>query len=240
MLIHGTELVVRPEFRTLFDGIRHPGEILRRWNAPLPESNQRSSVTELRLPEGNFHLKVYAYRGRWILRTPFIVARARREYQNLLQLPEFGFRAAVPAAYGQARTLGFLNVSFLLTRTIENAVNLREIADHPGSVSLSPGERRELIEDFARALRRAHDAKFFLHTLRLKNILLAREGDRWMIHLIDVPFAGIWRWRLMPEAGRLHDLRRLLGGARKILGRTERLRFARAYGADRSLVRNLS
>jgi hypothetical protein len=55
--------------------------------------------------------------------------------------------------------------------------------------------------------------------------------------VIDVPFAGIWRWRLFPGAGKVRDLAVLMKGARQLLSRAERMRFARAYGADRTLLR---
>jgi hypothetical protein len=52
-----------------------------------------------------------------------------------------------------------------------------------------------------------------------------------------VPFAGILRWRLLPRAGRVRDLASLMKWARVLLTRTERMRFARLYGADHALLR---
>ena len=68
-------------------------------------------------------------------------------------------------------------------------------------------------------------------------MLLTREGGRSVVNVIDVPFAGIWRWRLFPRAGRVRDLASLLKWARLLLTRTERMRFAKAYGADKALLR---
>jgi hypothetical protein len=42
----------------------------------------------------------------------------------------------------------------------------------------------------------------------------------------------------MPRAGRVRDLASLLKWARLLLTRTERMRFAKAYGADRALLRS--
>ena len=98
-------------------------------------------------------------------------------------------------------------------------------------------ERRRLVVEFARTLRRAHDERYFIHTLRFKNLLLAREGEGYALYVIDVPFAGIWRYRVMPGAGRVRDVAVLMKGARQLLSKTDRLRFARAYGADRELLR---
>ncbi len=238
MLIHGVEMVVHPDARALFDGLRAPRDVIGKWGAEIPPARRRSAVRELRLPEGRFFLKIYAYSGLWRLRTVFIVSRAGREYRNLLRMSELGFRVPRPAAWGQARTLGFVSESFVMTRAVEGAVDLRSLIDDPGAAPLPPpAERRRLIEDFARTLRRAHEEGFFVHTLRFKNLLLAREGDGHALYVIDVPFAGIWRWRLFPGAGRVRDLAVLMKGARQLLSRTERMRFARAYGADRALLR---
>jgi hypothetical protein len=238
VLIHGVEMVVAPEARSLLDGLRAPADVIAKWGAEIPPAHRRSAVKELRLPEGRFFLKIYAYAGAWRLRTVFIVARAGREYRNLLRLSELGFNVPRPVAWGQARTLGFVSESFILTRAVENAVELRTFIDEPGARPLPPpAERRRLIEDFARTLRRAHEERFFVHTLRFRNLLLAREGEGHKLYVIDVPFAGIWRWRLFPCAGRVRDLAVLMKGARQLLSRTERMRFARAYGADRALLR---
>ena len=241
MLIHGSEVVVEPSLRERFDGLRTPGEVISRWGAEIPPADRRSAVVEVSLPEGRFFLKVYAYAGVWRLRTVFIVARARREYLNLKRMAGLGFRVPEAVAYGQSRTLGFLSESFVLTRAVENAVELRRLADDPASAPFpmpSTAERRRLVVDFARTLRRAHDAGFFVHTLRAKNLLLSREGDgRYALTVIDVPFAGIWRYRLFPGWGRVRDLAVLMRGTRTLLSRTDRLRFARAYGADPALLR---
>jgi tRNA A-37 threonylcarbamoyl transferase component Bud32 len=236
MLIHGVERVVHPDQRLLFEGLRRPRDVIERWGAKIPPANRRSAVIELVLPEGRFFLKVYAYAGLWRLRTLFIVSRAGREFRNLTRMAELGFNVPQPVAYGQERTAGFVSESFLMTRAIENAVDLRSLIDKPGSAPFplpSTGERRRLIEDFARTLRHAHEKKFFIHTLRSKNLLLTRSA----LHVIDVPFAGIWRWRIFSGAGRVRDLAVLMHWARQLLSRTERMRFARAYGADRALLR---
>ena len=240
MLIHGAELVVHPDFRGIFDDYRRPRDIIGRWGAPIPEGRFRSTVRELTLPQGRFFFKTYAYSGLWRLRTLFITSRARREYHNLLRMAELGFHVPLPTAYGQERALGFVSVSFVMTRAVENAVSLRSLLDAPSSAPWplpSTPERRRLIDGLAHTLRRAHDGGFFIHTLRSKNLLLAREEGEYRLYVIDVPFAGIWRYRLFRGMGRVRDLAILMKGARQLLSRTDRMRFARAYGADADLLR---
>jgi hypothetical protein len=240
MLIQGVELTVHPDHRGLFEGLRSPADVIAKWGASIPPSERRSAVAELRLPEGHFFLKVYAYSGLWRLRTLLIEARASREYRNLLRMGELGFGVPRPVAAGQARALGLVGESFVMTRAIENAVSMWTYVYEAAKAPFPfPGraERLRLIGEFARTLRRAHDEKYFIHTMRSKNVLLTREGERYAIHVIDVPFAGILRWRLLPRSGRVRDLASLLKWARTLLSRTDRMRFARIYGADKALLR---
>jgi hypothetical protein len=241
MLIHGVEFVVHPDHRALLDGVTSPRDVIAKWGGTVPPADQRSAVTELRLPEGHFFLKVYAYSGAWRLRTLFITSRAGREYRNIIRLAELGFRVAPPVAWGQARTLGLVSGSFVMTRAIEDAVPVWTFIHQAAAAPFPfPGrtERLRLIGEFAALLRRAHDQGFFIHTLRSKNVLVTCSGGRYEMHLIDVPFAGIWRWRLLPRAGRVRDLASLMKWSRLLLSKTERIRFARAYGADHALLRS--
>jgi hypothetical protein len=240
MLIHGVELVVHPDHRGLLDGLRSPADVVAKWGVPAPATGQRSAVADLRVPEGHYFLKVYSYSGLWRLRTLFITSRAIREYRNLLRLRELGFNVPPPVAAGQARTLGLVGEIVVMTRAIENPVPMwTYVYDAPQAPFPFPGreDRLRLIGEFARTLRRAHEEGFFIHTLRSKNVLLTKEGDRYAIHVIDVPFAGILRWKLLPRAGRIRDLASLLKWARVLLTRTERMRFARIYGAGHDLLR---
>ncbi|HZE97022.1 MAG TPA: lipopolysaccharide kinase InaA family protein [Planctomycetota bacterium] len=240
MLIHGVELVVHPDRRALFDGLRSPADVIAKYGASVPPAERRSAVAELHLPQGHFFLKIYAYSGLWRLRTLFIVSRAGREYRNLIRLAALGFNVPEPVASGQARTLGFVGESFVMTRAIEDSVSMWTYVYNPGAAPFplpDARERHRLIEDFARTLRQAHEERFFIHTLRAKNVLLTEENGVYKVHLIDVPFAGIWRWRFFPRAGRIRDLALILKWARVLLTRTERMRFARAYGAGPGLLR---
>lgn len=238
MRIHGVDLTVHPDLRRLFEGLRSPADVIARW--PVPPLRYRSAVTELKLPEGHYFLKVYGYAGLFRLRTFCVPSRAIREHRNLLRMADLGFHVPTPVACGEARALGTISDSFVMTRAIEGVVPMWTYVYQPAEAPFPlPGrsERLRLIDEFARTLRKAHQEKFFIHTLRSKNVLLTRDGERYTLHVIDVPFAGIWRWRLFPRGGRIRDLASLIKWARPLLTRTERMRFARAYGADHALLR---
>jgi hypothetical protein len=239
MRIHGVEMNVHPDLRALFDGLRSPADVIRRW--PVPPLRYRTAVTELKLPEGHYFLKVYGYTGLFRLRTFFVTGRAEREHRNLLKMAGLGFSVPQPVARGEARTLGMVGESFVMTRALENVASIWTYLHEPAKAPFPfPGraERLRLIDAFAKTLRKAHDEKYFIHSLRSKNMLLTRDGDRYVLNVIDVPFAGILRWKLFPRGGRIRDLASLMKWARPLLTRTERMRFARTYGADAALLRD--
>jgi hypothetical protein len=233
---HGSRLVVQPEYEPTFraQGVAAPADAAAKW---APGDGERSRVADVRLPHagGTAHLfiKTYHYPGLWRLRTLFIPARVRREYENLLGLAKFGLRVPRPVAYGETRRFGFLTDSFLATEAIEHAIDLRDLATNPTQSPFPPpskAERRDLITSFARALRRCHDSGWFLHTAFFKNLLLSKERSGYALWVIDVPFAHIWRNRLNPEGGKVRDFACLAKGAVKLLTCAERMRFCRAYG----------
>jgi len=244
--LHGSRLVVHPEYEPTFraQGVTTPADAAAKW---APGDGSRSRVAEVRIPHAgsttHLFIKTYHYPGLWRLRTLFIPARVRREYENLLGLHRLGLRVPLPVAYGETRRFGLLTDSFLATEAIENAVDLRELAVAPAKAPFpmpGPKERRELIASFARALRRCHDAGWFLHTAFFKNLLLSRGASGYELWVIDVPFAHIWRNRLLPDFARVRDFACLLKGAVKLLSRAERMRFCRAYGrTDRTFLQSV-
>jgi hypothetical protein len=233
---HGSRLVVQREYEPTLhaQGISTPADAAAKW---APGDGERSRVAEVRVPHAgstaHLFIKTYHYPGLSRLRTLFIPAKVRREYENLLGLSKLGMRVPRPVAFGETRLFGFLTDSFLATEAIENAIDLRELTvDLARSPFPLPGrkERRELITAFARALRRCHDEGWFLHTLFFKNLLLSKERAGYQLWVIDVPFAHIWRNRLTPDRAKVRDFACLAKGAVKLLTRTERMRFCRAYG----------
>jgi len=233
---HGSRLVVQPEYEPTLraQGIATPADAASKW---APGDGNRSRVAEVRIPHAgstaHLFIKTYHYPGPVRLRTFLVPARVRREYENLAGLSKLGMRVPRPVAYGETRIFGFLTDSFLATEAVENAIDLRELAvDASKSPFPLPGrkERRELITAFAHSLRRCHDAEWFLHTAFFKNLLLSKDRAGYALWVIDVPFAHIWRNRLMPDPAKVRDFACLAKGAVKLLTRTERMRFCKAYG----------
>lgn len=248
MLVHGSELVARPEIRAALEsrGLRSPADVIAAFVKEPADPKRRSRIAEVDLAGGRYFLKTYDYSWPDRFRTALIPARARREYRNLEMLASLGLKVTEAAAYGQTRVLGFVTSSFVMTRAVENAVDLRELADGRKPPFPPPDRRvrRELIVAFARQLRACHDAGWFLHTAFFKNLLLTQREGRHELSVIDVPFAGIWRNRLIPSVGRRRDFACLQKGAVGFLTPGERLAFYRAYRgsgrlepADKSFLR---
>ena len=190
MPFHGSRLVVHPEYEPTLraQNIATPADAARKW---APADGERSRVADVRIPHAgataHLFIKTYHYPGLWRLRTLLIPARVRREYENLLGLAKLGLRVPRPVAYGETRRFGFLTDSFLATEAIENAIDLRELAvDASKSPFPLPNrrERRELITAFAHALRRCHDAGWFLHTAFFKNLLLSKSPSGYSLWVI--------------------------------------------------------
>jgi len=240
VLFHGRQLFIHPEFESFFKAhsLATPEDVIRTWVKEPPDPARRSRVVELRLPHAgvtaHLFLKTYDYAWPDRFRTLFVPARVKREFRNLQGLSKLGMSVPQPIAYGQTRSMGFVTCSFVLTKAIENAIDLRELADRkPAPFPLpSRRERRALITTFARRLRRCHDDGWFIHTAFFKNLLLTKGYSGYEIHLIDVPFARIWRNRLRPEAGRLRDFACLAKGAAGFLTPGEQMAFYLAYRAN--------
>ena len=250
MLFHGSEHVVTRGYEDVFraQGLTSVEDVLRAWCPEPPDPKRRSRVRELRVEGRHWFLKTYDYAGPWRLRTVFVPARVKREYRNLISLARLGLRVPQPIAYGQIRRYGFVTASFVITEAVEGAIDLRELADgKPAPFPPPPRkERRVLLGTFAHQLRRCHDAGWFLYTAFFKNLLLTHEPEGYAIHVIDVPFAHIWRTRLLPGLARVRDLACLQQGARRLLSRTQRLRFYKTYAGitnlearDKALLRRV-
>jgi hypothetical protein len=115
---HGSRLVVQPEYEPTFraQGIASPADAAAKW---APGDGERSRVADIRIPHAgttaHLFIKTYHYPGLDRLRTLFIPARVRREYENLVGLSKLGLRVPRAVAYGETRVFGFLADSFVAT-----------------------------------------------------------------------------------------------------------------------------
>lgn len=134
--------------------------------------------------------------------------RARAEHDLLATLRGRGLEVPEPVAWAR---LG--RETFVFTREIPGARPLRDVP-----------LTRPLLRDFARLVRRVHDAGLRHDDLHVGNVLLA-DGKLW---LIDLHRAGLFR--SLTPAERLQSLAFVILSFYTLVAETDVLRFLRAYG----------
>ena len=204
---------------------------------------RRTRVTIIqRRPRGSpadgissFVLKVYKYPFIQGIRTGFQISKAEREFDSLRYLNRMGIGAAQAVGYGVERTwLGFVRSCFIITRLVDDSINLRQYAELKPQEELDGKKVEELFTQLGRMFRRLHQANFFLFTAKPKNILVRNYRNRAdEIFLIDIPYARTLKWRLLARWAQARDVGVLLGNdATACLPDTAIEAFYRAYLPD--------
>jgi tRNA A-37 threonylcarbamoyl transferase component Bud32 len=157
-------------------------------------------------------------------------SKARREFENLARLREWGLDAPAPVAFGEDRRCRWLTRSFLISEGVMEPQPLDVFIRDVLPMLPAPEQQRthrELIERLADYVRRLHARRFVHHDLFWRNIIL--NGQRLdHFHLIDAHKGGVWP----PWAGlrpRAKDLATLDAAAPAFFRRSERLRFLLRY-----------
>ena len=168
----------------------------------------------------------------------------RRALDQLLSAARLE-RAGVPTpailAVGSARAFGLFCEHAIVTRQLEGARNLYELAGG----APEHNRRRDILRLCADLLRRLHDAGFLHADLNVSNLVMERGPAGETLHVVDLD-RGRFRLVVTPEE-RLANLTRLLRSYEKwIAGRLrlsprEEIYFLRCYvGHDRELARFLA
>lgn len=169
----------------------------------------------------------------------FGVSKARREFNNLGLLREWGLDAPAPVAFGEERRRGVIQRSFLLSEGVPNATPLHQ-AIARWLPAQSPGVQRawrtELIHRLADYTRRMHEHRFVHHDYFWRNIILSGTSLE-HFPLIDSHKGRVWRPG-HARRSRAKDLATLDAPAPAFFRRTERLRFYLAYAGHQKLSRD--
>lgn len=187
------------------------------------------------------------FRERWsgaTRGTLFGMAKAEREYRNLVRLREWGLDAPTPVAFGLAYSFGWLQRSAIVSEAVPAARSLDlYIRDELASVT-GPGRRairQALIGNLARCSARMHDRRFVHNDFYWRNILIS-HGSLQRFYLIDAHRGH--RWWINGRRHRIKDLATLDAPAPAYFRRSERMRFLLDYlgltrlrTADKRLVR---
>lgn len=167
---------------------------------------------------------------------------ARREWLATVESLRRGIPTAMPVAYGEQSTAGWLRSSWFISEAIDGAEPLDQFM--LGRVDSLPTSRRwvlrrQILDRMARFVAAVHEAGLRGRDLHAGNILVARDqidgSDRGGIYLIDLAgarFSGPLKW-----AASRADLVVLHAEWFDRLTRAERWRFFLVYRKNRSDLR---
>lgn len=153
-------------------------------------------------------------------------SRARRAFRRGHALLVRGIATARPAAAVDLRRHGALADTLLLTEPVADAPPLSDWlrADPPAT------DRRHVVWELARMIRRMHDSGATHRDLKAPNILVAPASDS-RLRPVLVDLDGLRMVRQVSPRRRARDLMRLSVSLDEwgVARRTDRLRFLRAY-----------
>jgi len=168
-------------------------------------------------------------------------SKAAVEAAGYNDLKRLGIETLQTLAYGEQRWLGFLKASFIVTLGIENTVELDQYLAREW-FGLQPDEKRRQLNSIQptliRQLHVAHHAGFFHWDLKLRNILLLKDGSHSNLIWIDCPRSRLKK----PNDSKsiIQDLAAMARVGVRVLTRGQRIRFLLDYSnGDRKTAREL-
>jgi len=158
----------------------------------------------------------------------FRPSRARRAFNATLMLHKNGFDAPAVIGLFERRPGPFCTDNLLLTEEVENARSmpqlLTDICQNSGRDTFV--SKRALIEAFAGTIGQMHARGIFHGDLRLGNVLVVREEQKWRFFFIDNERTK--KLYHLPARLRLKNLVQI-NMFRNGITNTDRLRFFKAY-----------
>ena len=175
------------------------------------------------------YLKKYLCRSRLdFVKHLFRPSRAKRACNATLMLHKNGFDAPAVVGLFEHHTGLFCNENLLLTEGIENSKSMQHLLADICQNTAGDGfnRRRALIEAFGRTIGKMHAKGIFHGDLRLGNVLVVREGQKWRFFFIDNERTK--KFYHLPARLRLKNLVQI-NMFRNGITNTDRLRFFKAY-----------
>lgn len=218
------------------DGLRL-NEWLAGGMAHIVKHGPHRTVYRVRLDGLDFHLKHFRITdARTWLRELVRPAKARMEHERALAVAARGVPTVVPLALGERLASVGPGDSYLITRSLVGAVPINAFIEQT-LPTFAPGRqvrvRQRLATELGVFVARMHDAGILHHDLHPGNVLVRLDPeDQVALFLIDLHAVSLRRsleWRISRDNltmfNRWFTLR---------VGRADRLRFWRAYAAQRS------
>lgn len=151
--------------------------------------------------------------------------RVKAEWQNLKNFAKWGIPTAPIVAYGLERRLGSFVRGALITRELENTLDMAYMAKHQDPRFGDPHWVVTISAQLARATRTLHNHHFAHNDLKWRNLLVNERAE---LFLIDCPTGSFW-WGPLLRYRIIKDLACLDKVAKYKLSRSQRLRFYLQY-----------
>lgn len=151
--------------------------------------------------------------------------RVKAEWQNLKLFAGWGIPTAPIVAHGLERKAGAFVRGALITRELENTVDLAEVANRQDLRLADRAWVQIISRQLAKCTRTLHDHHFTHNDLKWRNLLV---NDKAELFFIDCPTGSFW-WGPLLRYRIVKDLACLDKVAKYHLSRTQRLRFYLQY-----------
>ena len=167
----------------------------------------------------------------------FRPSRAKRAFNATLMLQKNGFNAPAVIGLFEHRTGPFCTNNLLVTEGIENSKSmpqlLTDICQNSGRDTSI--DKRDLIEAFGGIIGKMHAKGIFHGDLRLGNVLVVREKQKWRFFFIDNERTK--KFYHLPNRLRLKNLVQI-NMFQSGITNTDRMRFFKAYLKHNPAVAN--
>jgi hypothetical protein len=204
-------------------------------------SDPLSEVIRIEIEGVRYYVKRYWGAGKG-LRRYLGRPRVKAEWQNLKLFAKWGIPTAPIIAYGLERRVGAFVRGALVTRELENTLDMAEMANQGDPRLHDPQWVACVSRQLATHTRTLHDHGFTHNDLKWRNLLVNEKAE---VFFIDCPTGSFWRGPLL-RYRIIKDLACLDKVAKHVLSRTQRLRFYLQYcrrgrlgGGDKKLVRQV-
>ena len=185
-----------------------------------------SDVIKVNIADTNYYVKRYTSGGSG-LRKYMGRSRIRAEWENMLLFHSLGVPAANVVAYGEECSFGMLKRGALITEEFANSSDLHRISSRWPELFKAKEWTDSVIHQIATSTRVLHENNFNHTDLKWRNILISLDCSP-RIALIDCP-AGETRPLFLARRGFIKDLACLDKMAKKVLSRSQRLKFFKIY-----------
>ena len=192
-------------------------------------------VNKIKVGKHFYYAKLYT-RGGKRLRRFFGKSRVRSEWENLTLFKELGIPVPEIVAYGQERKWGIYRRGAVVLAELVNTENLANIAKEDSPLLKNPEWIRQIILQIADYTRRFHDQGFIHSDLKWRNILV-RNGERPQVFFIDCP-SGRKYPQALQKKRMIKDLACLDKVAKKVLSKSQRMMFYKAYCSRKKLIKS--